>query len=77
MDSVASHQQYQLPYTLVSDQGGAVRRRCGATTLGILPGRVTFVIDEQGTVQHVFSSALNADKHIQEALGVLRGSTMA
>jgi peroxiredoxin Q/BCP len=40
--------------------------------MGLLPGRVTYVIDRDGTVQHVFNSLLNAKKHVREALEVVR-----
>ncbi len=76
-DSEASHQKFaekfRLPFTLVSDAGGAVRKRYGIpATLGLLPGRVTFVIDRDGIVRHVFNSQLQATKHVDEALAVLR-----
>ena len=41
-------------------------------TLGLLPGRVTFVIDRDGIVRHVFNSQLQATKHVDEALSVLK-----
>jgi peroxiredoxin Q/BCP len=76
-DSETSHQKfaskYKLPFTLVADSGGGVRKRYGVpATLGILPGRVTFVIDRDGVVRHVFNSQLQATKHVDEALGVLK-----
>ena len=76
-DSEGSHQKFadkfKLPFTLVSDAGGSVRKRYGVpATLGLLPGRVTFVIDRAGVVRHVFNSQLQATKHVDEALGVLR-----
>jgi peroxiredoxin Q/BCP len=77
-DSEASHQKfatkYRLPFTLVADTGGGVRKRYGvpATLPGILPGRMTFVIDREGIVRHVFNSQLQATKHVDEALGVLK-----
>jgi peroxiredoxin Q/BCP len=77
-DSEASHQKfatkYKLPFTLVADSGGGVRKRYGvpATLPGILPGRMTFVIDRDGVVRHVFNSQLQATKHVDEALGVLK-----
>lgn len=37
-------------------------------TLGILDGRVTYVIDGQRVVRHVFSSQLGIHRHISEAL---------
>ena len=76
-DDGASHQKFtekfQLPFTLVSDTGGSVRKRYGVpATLGLLPGRVTFVIDRDGIVRHVFNSQLQATKHVDEALAVIR-----
>jgi len=41
-------------------------------SLGLLPGRVTFVIDKKGVVRHVFNSQLNPTKHVSEALDVLK-----
>ena len=41
-------------------------------TLGLLPGRVTFVIGAAGVVRHVFNSQLDAARHVAGALGTLR-----
>lgn len=76
-DSVASHEKFagrhQLPFVLVSDQDGALRKRYGVpTALGVLPGRVTYVIDREGIVRHVFSSMMNIDKHVNDALAVVK-----
>ena len=76
-DSVASHRRfarhYDLPFVLLSDRGGAVRGLYGVEkTLGILPGRVTYVIDKAGVVRHVYSSQLRATRHSVEALHALR-----
>jgi thioredoxin-dependent peroxiredoxin len=40
--------------------------------LGIFPGRVTYVIDREGIVRHVFSSQLGVEKHVEEALKALQ-----
>lgn len=76
-DSVESHQgfalRHDLPYTLLSDEGGKVRRLYGVpNTLGLFPGRVTYVIDKEGVVRHVFSSQVGVEKHVEEALKALR-----
>ncbi len=76
-DSVDSHQQfadqYHLPFILASDARGEVRKRYHVpATLGLLPGRVTYVIDQQGTIRHIFSSQLNAERHVAEALRTLQ-----
>jgi thioredoxin-dependent peroxiredoxin len=76
-DSVASHDAFaghhQLPFTLLSDEGGSVRKSYGVpATLGLLPGRVTYVIDRAGVVRHVVNSQLNIGRHIDAALAVVR-----
>ncbi|HXX65589.1 MAG TPA: peroxiredoxin [Polyangiaceae bacterium] len=76
-DSSASHAQfagkYRLPMTLLSDPGGEVRALYGVrSTLGLLPGRATFVIDRSGTVQHVFVSQFRVRQHSTQALEVVR-----
>ncbi len=75
-DSSASHgkfaKRHKLPFTLLSDASGEVRKKYGVpTTLGLLPGRVTFVIDRKGVVRHVFNSQLQATRHVSEALDAL------
>ena len=76
-DSPTSHQKfvakYKLPFTLLSDTGKQVRKLYGVpSTLGLLPGRVTYVIDKNGVVQHIFSSQLNFKAHVEEALKTLQ-----
>jgi peroxiredoxin len=77
-DSGASHRKfaakYKLPFTLLSDAGGRVRKLYGVKkTLSILPGRATFTIDRDGIVRHVFSSQSQPAKHVEEALRALSG----
>lgn len=65
--------RHELPFTLLSDQGGQVRKSYGVpSVLGLLPGRVTYVIDRQGTVRHVFNSMTRISRHIDDALGMVR-----
>jgi len=65
--------RYELPFTLLSDAGGRVRKSYGVPSmLGVLPGRVTYVIDRQGTVRHVFNSMTNIGQHVGDALTVVR-----
>jgi peroxiredoxin Q/BCP len=76
-DSVDSHAafagRHELPFTLLSDQGGQVRKRYGVpSVLGLLPGRVTYVIDRQGTIRRVFSSMTRISHHIDDALDAVR-----
>ena len=63
----------RLDVCLLSDQGGTVRKQYGVpATLGLLPGRVTFVIDRQGVVRHTFNSQFQATKHVSESVAALR-----
>ncbi|WP_437662579.1 peroxiredoxin [Sorangium sp. So ce1182] len=76
-DSEGSHEQFaqkhRLPMTLLSDPGGQTAARYGVKPLfGLLPGRVTFVIDRGGVVRHAFSSQLRASRHVEEALAVVK-----
>jgi peroxiredoxin Q/BCP len=65
--------QHNLPFTLLSDKGGKVRKSYGVpTVLGVIPGRVTYVIDRTGTVRLVFSSMTNIDQHVKDALDVVK-----
>jgi len=34
----------------------------------MIPGRVTYVIDEKGIVRHIFNSQFRATQHVEEAL---------
>ena len=76
-DSLSSHQgfatEYNLPFPLLSDQNGAVATLFGVKkTLGFLPGRVSFVIDKQGVIRHVFSSQMQVRSHVDETLTALK-----
>src|SRR5918912_2186250 len=69
-DSVESHrgfaQKHKLPFTLLSDEEGKVRKLYGVpNTFGLFPGRVTYVIDQEGVVRHVFSSQIEATRHVE------------
>jgi peroxiredoxin Q/BCP len=75
-DSPASHRafaaKHELPFTLLSDPDGTVREAFRVpATLGLLPGRVTYVIDKQGVIRHAFNSQLSPARHVAEALQVL------
>jgi peroxiredoxin Q/BCP len=76
-DSLDSHRRFaeshDLPFALVSDEDGDLRRRYRVPkTLGLFPGRVTFVIDAEGIVRHVFNSQIRARKHVDEAVRLVR-----
>lgn len=81
--SVESHrafaEKYHLSFILLSDAGNRVRRRFGvpADLLGLLPGRVTYVVDRNGTIVYMFDSQTQAERHVDEALRVIREKTGA
>lgn len=77
--SVQSHlefaSKYRLNYTLLSDEANQVRKLFGVPTnlFGLLPGRVTYIVNKEGKVVFVFNSQIQAEKHIEEALRILKG----
>jgi thioredoxin-dependent peroxiredoxin len=77
-DDEASHRgfaaNHKLPFILLSDKDKKVAGMYGVgKTLGILPGRVTFIIDKQGIIRGIYSSQVSFQKHVDEALEVLKG----
>jgi peroxiredoxin Q/BCP len=77
-DSASAHDEFaakhKLPMTLLTDADAKVRALYGVkSTLGLLPGRATFVIDRSGTIVHVFVSQLRVKSHVEKALAVVKG----
>lgn len=76
--SVKSHEEfaakYKLNYTLLSDEGNEVRKLFGVPNsfLGLIPGRVTYIINKKGKVVYIFNSQTEATKHVDEALRILK-----
>jgi peroxiredoxin Q/BCP len=76
-DDMASHQEFtskhQLPFILLSDNDGKVRKLYDVPrTLGLIPGRVTYVIDQQGVVRYAFNSLMKPLEHVNGALNCLK-----
>jgi peroxiredoxin Q/BCP len=76
-DSESSHQTFasknRLPYTLLTDEKGETRDAFGVPKkLGILPGRVTYILDKQGIVRGISNSLTNAKSHVEDALATIR-----
>jgi len=76
-DSMKSHQKfasrYQLPFVLLSDSDKKLRKLFGVPNdlLGLIPGRVTYVVDKNGIIQLVFNS-MSGKIHIEKALEILK-----
>lgn len=76
-DSDKSHQKfaskYQLPFILLSDNDKKLRKLFGVPNdlFGLIPGRVTYVVNKNGIVEMVFNS-MSGKIHIEKALEILR-----
>jgi peroxiredoxin Q/BCP len=76
-DDAGSHQRFatrhQLPYPLLVDQANGLRKAFGVpNVLGLLPGRVTYVIDGCGVIRHIFNNLLDGPAHLREAKAALK-----
>jgi peroxiredoxin Q/BCP len=77
-DSPDSHRKFaanhRLPFRLLSDPGNKVRKLFGVpgTFLGIIPGRVTYIVDRSGTVRHIFNSQFQTRKHVEESMRIIQ-----
>ncbi|MCX6248137.1 MAG: peroxiredoxin [Bacteroidetes bacterium] len=76
-DDEASHRSFasnhRLPFVLLSDKEGKVAAEYGVKPLlGILKGRVTFVIDKEGIIRKNYSSHTDMNSHIDEAISMIR-----
>lgn len=76
-DDAASHRRFagrhRLPFPLLVDRGNGLRRSFGVpNALLLFPARVTYVIDGEGVIRHVFNNLLDGAAHRSEALAALR-----
>ena len=73
MDSEASHQQFtdkfSLPFPLLADVDGSITKAYDVDGGGYAK-RVTYVIDGNGTISHVYNS-VKTDTHAQDILADL------
>ena len=75
-DNQESHRKFirnnQLNFKLLSDIGGKVRSLWQVPkSIGIIPGRVTYVLDQMGVIKGIHSDMLRAETHVLEALKLL------
>jgi peroxiredoxin Q/BCP len=75
-DTVESHKKFaiehELPFSLLSDPSDKVRSIFGAFGIAGTPGRVTYVIDKEGTVKKIYSSQIHPKKHSEEAMSAVK-----
>lgn len=76
-DSISSHKKFskkhQLPFVLLSDEEKKLRKLFGVPNdlLGLIPGRVTYVIDKKGIIVLIFNS-MSGTIHVEKALEIVR-----
>lgn len=77
-DSVESHKHFaeknRLTFTLLADTEKKVRKAFGVprAALGLIAGRVTYIVDLNGKVRGIYNSLGNPESHIKESLEVIR-----
>lgn len=77
-DSVERHAQFandhKLTYDLLADTTGKVRKLYKVPTnlLGLIPGRVTYIIDAAGKIVDIHNSLTNPVDHISNALEIVK-----
>jgi peroxiredoxin Q/BCP len=77
-DSAATHarfaEKHRLPFPIVADTDRRLRRLFGVVNpLGVIPGRVTYVIDREGVVRLVYAALFASDTHVKQALAAVGG----
>ena len=63
----------KLQYPLLCDQNNILRQKFGVPKkLGFIEGRVTYIINSEGIIKHIFEDLLNGPAHIKEAIKALK-----
>ena len=75
-DDAISHRRFAtrhgLNFPLLVDRNNSLRRSLGVPkALGLMPGRVTYVVDSEGVIRHIFSNLLDGPAHVREAERVI------
>jgi peroxiredoxin Q/BCP len=77
-DSAKSHQKFaehhSLPFILLSDGDKKIRKTFGVPKdfLGLIPGRYTYIVDENGIIIEIFHDMMNAENHTNKAFEKLK-----
>lgn len=75
--SVESHKHFaesnKLNYRILSDEENHVRKLFGVPSraFGLIPGRVTYVVDKKGIVVFIIDSQTDTQRHVDEALKIV------
>lgn len=75
-DDTETHKEFasecNAEFHLVSDKDGSIRKMYDVKpSLGIIPGRVTYVIDKEGKIAFAISSQISPRKHAKEAKRII------
>ena len=75
--SIKSHLGFanknKLQYPLLCDKNNILRNQFGVPKkLGFIEGRVTYIINSEGIIKHIFEDLLNGPAHIKEAIKALK-----
>ena len=63
----------KLQYPLLCDQNNTLRKQFGVPKkLGFIEGRVTYIVNSEGIIKHIFEDLLNGPAHIKEAIKALK-----
>lgn len=78
-DSGNSHdkfaEKHNLPFLLISDSDKSIQKTFGVpkSLFGLIPGRVTYIIDKSGIVRGIYNSLNDPFGHIQKGLELVKG----
>lgn len=68
-------EKHNLPFILLSDEDEIVRKEYGAKSLfGLIPSRITFVINPKGVIEMVFNAMFNDVEHVKRSLALIRSA---
>lgn len=77
-DDIASHRKFaethRLSFLLLADEKGLVRKQFGVpgNLFGLIPGRVTYIIDKKGVIREVHNSLTDPVGHINKAIDTVK-----
>lgn len=71
---LAFHNRYQLNYHLLSDKNNSIRKlfQVPRNLFGLIPGRVTYVINKNGVIIGTYNALVNSLGHIGFAIDCLK-----
>jgi len=71
-------EKYHLPFDLLSDKDRNLQKVFDVPTnfFGLLPGRVTYIFDAEGTLIRKFSNQLKTERHVEESLKALEAISL-